>query len=412
MARLDLEEKPPATPIAKGPYSALFDWEKETDTAKQDLEKKQGVQKKIMRTNALGEAFRLLAEGVGATQGSTITPRNVNPGILSAVNEYGKNETEYMQKMAGIDTKKLALASEDLKYKLGTEAAKADRAFKEQEAEKDRAAQAEKELNNFIKEQELLEKQYRLRGMENEAEGARKIRQMATDAALGIERDRKKAQFERGLDLIPGQGLTTGIDILTPPQKGDKGSMQFITPDTHQTIYLTPGLINYISTQLSTGKSQYDQTIPRVLRDIMANKNPQPEALAKAFTDNWDFIRDNIFAPVPDLAAQIGLKPGEAPPPSQSASSAPTQQVKDDGSVTLDDESQVQLQMRITEILDTNPSDMSDKAINEKIKKIADLKYTTLTTAGLPVTKNEALKTAMSDVGEWRDEQRKQNSGK
>jgi len=404
MARLDLEDKAPAAPIAKGPYSALFDWDKETNSAKQDNEKKQAAQKKIMRTNALGEAFRLLAEGVGATQGSTITPRNVNPGILSAVNEYGKNDTEYMQRMSGLDTKKLALASEDLKYKLGTEAAKADRAFKQQEAEKDRAAQAEKELNNFIKEQMLLEKQYKLRGLENEAEAARKLHQSATDALLGIERDRKKAQFERGLDLIPGQGLTTGIDILTPPQKGDKGSMQFITPDTHQTIYLTPGLINYISTQLSTGKSQYDQTIPRVLRDIMANKNPQPEALAKAFTDNWDFIRDNIFAPVPDLAAQIGLKPGEEPPPSQTASSAPKAVKQPDGTVDLDDESKVQFMIDSQTILESNIKD------GDKLNKITDLFIDRYKQIGRMVPRKDAVSEAKRVMHLWRQETLKAKS--
>lgn len=397
-------EKAKAASYADNPYSAIYDWKDEEERALANKEKMQKTQQKIMRTNALGEAFRVLGEGISAGAGAPVTPRNPNPFILNAVSEYAKSDIDYINKLEGIRTKKLALKQADTQYNIGREAATTER-------ENKLADDAAKELNTTIRELRLQENLYRLRGLENEANDIREKAKFAEEAAANIEIARKKAQFDRGIDLIPGQGYSTGIDILTPPAKGDKSSMQFVTPDTKQTIYLNPGLINYISQQLSVGKGQYDQTVPRVLRDIMANKNPQPEALAKAFTDNWDYIRDNLLLPVPDLAKQLGLEPNPNLGQQEAnkvgtqadATQAPRQEKQEDGSVDLDENSKFALLGRIDEALNNT----SISPLN-KIGTIKGFIYNTYQAAGLPMSKFDAEKIAKEYVREWRQEQRTQ----
>lgn len=67
-----------------GPFSSVFPYEQ---LAQEEEEKKKKLisgQQKIQRTNALGEALRLIIDSVGATKGATVVPRDVNPGIFRA----------------------------------------------------------------------------------------------------------------------------------------------------------------------------------------------------------------------------------------------------------------------------------------------------------------------------------------
>lgn len=367
-----------------GPYSSLFDYKQEEADLKAQNDKKQAVQQKIMRTNALGEAFRLLAEGVGASAGATITPRNVNPGILSAVNEYGKNDTEYMQRLQGINTKKLALKQADLQYSLGQDAAALDKAEKQAERTHQESIQAGKEVDTYIRELRLQESQFRLRGLEGDAEGVRKKIQMGEQAMLEIGIARKKEQFARGMDLM-GQGETTGIDISTPPKPTDKETMQFVTPDTKKTIYINPGMINYIRTQLQTGKGKYDQSVPQVLRDAMVNKAIKPEALATVFTDQWDYIRDNVLPP--DVFKQIyGAEPGQV-------ASSSSQPIGDWQQLLLDD---IENTFNDSSIKDM---DQLFHARDEIIKKSQE--------NGEKITANNAMLQAREMKKKWRQRQPK-----
>lgn len=68
----------------EGPFSAVFPYE---ELAKEEEEKKQRLQQgqqRIMRTNAIGDALRLIIDTVGASKGATVTPKGVNPGIIRA----------------------------------------------------------------------------------------------------------------------------------------------------------------------------------------------------------------------------------------------------------------------------------------------------------------------------------------
>jgi hypothetical protein len=380
-----------------GPYSSLFDWKKEEGDLSAMQEKRQATQKKIMRTNALGEALRLLVETVGASSGATITKRQPNASILSAVNQYAQNEQDYFNRLEGVKAKKLAFSQADLQYELQQDALTLAKAEKREAESRAESRQAEKEIDTYIRELRLQENQYRLQGRNAEAEDARKKLQLAEQAYLEVEVARKKAQFERGIDLVPGQGAGVGVDILTKPKKASD-AMQFITPDTGQTIYLTPGLVNYIATQLSVGKGPYDQTVPKVLRDIMDNKNPQPEALAKAFTDSWDYIRDEILAPVPELAAQLKI----APQAEEKVTKNTTPKLDADTG-DIDENTKVQLYTRAYEILDSTSTQKNEqKADKEKLQKLITLIMSTYNAAGYEMSNNEAFPLAQSLMQQWR----------
>jgi hypothetical protein len=387
-ARLDAA-KTETSPV--GPFSALFDWKDEEQRAKDYNDKQQEVQRKIMRGNAFGDAMRLMIEGVGGMAGATITPRNVNPFILKSVSDYAKNDMDYMERMQGIRAKKLAAGQMDLQHKLGQEAAAAERVHQE-------AMQREKELNDFISASKLQEQLHKFKGDEAAAEGEREKQKQATQALLEIEVARKKAQFDRGMGLM-GDGSTTGLDVRTAPQKGDKDTMQFVTPDSKQTIYINPGLMNYIRTQLQTNKGKYDQSVPQVLRDAMSNKAIKPEALATVFTDQWDYIRDNILPP--DVYKQIyGAEPGQAAP--KTAPTGPVA-VKTDQGVDLDNDSKLQLVGDVHALLDKTAKGQEVK----QAKKLIEERYKAI---GKLLPSKDINDMADDLVREWRAEKRKASS--
>ena len=390
-----------------GPYSVLFDWKKEQEDLKAQKEKAQLIQQKIMRTNALGEAFRLLGEGISAGKGAPVTPRNPNPFILNAVNEYAKSDLDYINRLEGVKAKKLALAQADVQYNLSQNAAALAKAEKQEERSHEESRQAEKELDNYIREMRLQENLYRLRGKEADANEVRGKIKLAEETAAQIELARQKARFDFGMGLNgPGEG-GTGIDLFTKPKRqGD--AMEFVVPDNNKTIYIPYGWVNNLRTKLQTGKGKYDQSVPQVLRDAMRNEAIKPEALYTVLSENWDYIKNNLLAP--DLYYQIyGTEPGQAGPNSGTgggpaappANAAPTQVQLDDGSVDIDDNSKIALLGRIDEALNNTSITPTNK-----IGVIQNFIYSTYQAAGIPVSKFEAENLAKEYVREWRAEQK------
>jgi hypothetical protein len=377
-----------------GPYSAMFDWKQEQADATALNEKKQLVQTKIMRTNAIGEALRLLGEGLAANQGAPVTQRNPNPFVLNAVNEYAKNDMDYINRLEGIKTKKLALGQMDLQTKIATASAQAERKHQED-------MQATKELNDFIRESRLKEQEYKLRGLENEREAQRKRTQMAEQTLYEIEIARKKAQFERGIGLLDN-GAKPTVDVFTPPKPGDKETLPFLTPDTKQTIYIKPELTNYIISQLSAGKSPYDQTLAKVFREIIANKKGQPEAIGKAFTDNWDYIRDHVL-PAGVYEGIYGSKPPSGAATQQNQQ--PIQQSTTGEPSTGQPEGQEVLQKKIFDNLTNDTTNFleNDKAGRAKIGELADMIYANyLLQPGNKLTRNDAVTQANQIISKYR----------
>jgi len=375
-----------------GPFSSLIDYDKEAEALETEKTRKQTANQKIMRTNAIGDAFRLIMEGMGAFGGSTITPRNVNPGILSAYQDYARNDIDYISRLEGLKTRKLAAGQADLQYNLSQNAAALDKAERQADRSHQEAIQASRELNNFIHEQQNLRDTYRLRGLENEAAAADKRAMLAIESKQAVDLAQKREEFARGIGLT-GVANPNEIDVLSPPRKGDTKSWKFITPDTKKTITIRPELANYIRTQLQQGKNKYDPNVPQVLRDAMKDEVIKPESLATVFQESWDYIRDNILPP--SVVEQIyGAGSGEEEPAAstQPANTVPKQQQLEDGTVTLDNESLKVLQTRINNSLNDVKFDLSKShQVKNKIKELADLIYSNYKAAGIPMTENEAL---------------------
>lgn len=134
----------------------------------------------------------------------------------------------------------------------------------------------------------------------------------------------------------------------------------------------------------------------------MANKNVEPQALAKAFTDNWDYIRDNIISQAPDIYQQIyGVLPGTGPAPQSGNTPTPTLVKNDDGTVSLDQNTQAQLQTEIIGILQDTKAD--DKT---KLKKMAEAEFRIHKAAGGAPTEKEAEENAKEYMRQWRQQQR------
>jgi hypothetical protein len=397
-----IEEVKAAGPTdLSGPYSVLFDWKQEQADLKAQKEKAQLTQQKIMRTNALGEAFRVLGEGISARGGAPVTPRNPNPFILNAVNEYAKSDMDYINKLEGVKTKKLALAQTDVQYNLAQNAAGVAKAEKQAERSHEEAKQAEKELDNFIRELRLQENQFRLRGKEAEANGVRDQIKLAEETAAQIAVARKKEQFARGMDLT-SEGVTSNINVHTKPEKGDKTAMEFVVPDTQETIYLPQGLVNHIRTYLQHGKGQYDQTVPAVLRDAMKNQAIKPEALYTAISDSWDYIKNSILPP--DVYAQIyGGEPGQ-----ETVATAPvtdTAVVSAAKNPSGSPASVQELQQTIfTNLTSDTAFDLkNDKSVKKKISEISDLIYANyLLQKDNKKNKNDAVTDANKIVSRYR----------
>ncbi len=187
-----------------GPFSSLLDYEKEDELLRQRKEQQQASQQKIMKTNALGEAFRIIADAIGGSQGATIAPRAVNAGIVNAADRMRGEEDKYNASRDRLRLQSLDLAAKDKGYELDQEAARAAERFKAGEAEKDRGyktTQAGVEHLNKIEEIEAGNKG-RLAEQELQNKGALNLEYARTKGDLQQIEARKsatKALAEKGL---------------------------------------------------------------------------------------------------------------------------------------------------------------------------------------------------------------------
>jgi len=404
-----------------GPYSAIFDWKTEQADAAAQLEKKQAVQRKIMKTNALGDAFSLLSEGVGAFYGATVTPRNANPGIMKAVNDYAKNDQEYMQKLEGVKAKKLALFQADIQYNLNQDALTEAKLERQAERSRAEARSVEKELDDYIRQNKLLEKQFRLRGLESEAEFARKNYMEGVEKSTALELLKQKARYDRGWDL--GNGKDGGIpqfDLLSPGTTkggGKSNKIPFIVPDKPTTtVYLPPELIDEIRFQLiGPDGNKYDPKVSDALRAILRNKQPAQASLMQEIRKNWNEganIKDLMVDFAPNAYEQIYGKPEDgAAAPQIKVNTKPAADTLADGTVVLDPWSVQNLQKRMFESLQDSTLDLSnDKSVKKKIIELQDMIYTDHKVAGVDMDENEALIQANNIMNKYRQKKRASTS--
>lgn len=105
-----------------GPFTSLFDYEEEQKALEARKKRQVEAQHKIQRTNAIGDAFRLLFDAVGGSKGATITPKGVNPGIMRASERLQSLNKDYDDKADRLRIQNHGAKEKDLQVKLGLEA--------------------------------------------------------------------------------------------------------------------------------------------------------------------------------------------------------------------------------------------------------------------------------------------------
>jgi len=193
-----------ASNIDRGPFSSLLDYDEEDKLLQARKEQQQASQQKIMRTNALGEAWRIISDAIGGSMGATISPQPVNPAIMRASDKIGAYNQEYNTATDRLKLQSLNLKAKDKEFEVGQEAAAAERKFKAGEAEKERGyktTQAGVEHLNKIEEINAQQKG-NLAERELQNKGALQLEYARTAGDLkqiDAKRTATKALAEKGL---------------------------------------------------------------------------------------------------------------------------------------------------------------------------------------------------------------------
>lgn len=107
-----------------GPFSSLFNYEDEQKALEARRKQQAEAQQRIMRTNAIGDAFRLLFDAIGGSKGATITPKPINPAIMRASERLQSLNREYDDKADRLRLQNLGAKEKDLQTKLAMDAEK------------------------------------------------------------------------------------------------------------------------------------------------------------------------------------------------------------------------------------------------------------------------------------------------
>ncbi len=96
------------------PYSSIFDYDEYVKEEQAKKDQSDAAQRKIMKTNAIGDAFRLLFDTVGAGKNATVVPKAVNPGIMGASNELLRSNSEFGTRKDRIRLTEIAAKQRDM----------------------------------------------------------------------------------------------------------------------------------------------------------------------------------------------------------------------------------------------------------------------------------------------------------
>ncbi|HBE41200.1 MAG TPA: hypothetical protein DDW27_08355, partial [Bacteroidales bacterium] len=145
-----------------GPFTALFDYQEEQKKLEERKKQQAEAQKRIMRTNTLGDAFRLLIDVVGGSRGASIVPRPVNPAIMQASERLRTQDTDYQNQADRLMLQNLRAKEMDLQHQLGIGAEERQRTWESEKLAGQRQWEGEKldQANKFQLERDRLNAQY------------------------------------------------------------------------------------------------------------------------------------------------------------------------------------------------------------------------------------------------------------
>ena len=130
---------------AKYPFSSVIDWGKEEEKLSKQKEQQQTAQKRIAKTQMLGDTFKLLAETAGAFGGGDVQQREANPYYLQSVQDYKKAGEDYITGSDNLKQQRYSTLLKDRERNIGLQDQEAENQRKARELEDERAYQRQRD---------------------------------------------------------------------------------------------------------------------------------------------------------------------------------------------------------------------------------------------------------------------------
>lgn len=264
-----------------GPYSALFDYKEEAAKEEAKNLQLQESQKKIMKTNVIGDAFRLLIDGVGGSKGATITPKGVNPGIVGAsgrLTTLGKERDSNLERLRMTD---MANKSRDIAY--NTEQARISQAYRLKLEEE--GSQRKLKLDEETRKNTEGDKHYDQKRKDSITD-----QQTAQDNSIKRQNNQAKntrdtqAEYQRNLLASFSQERDRSVRTA-------KEDVEFIIPGTAEHIYISPAEILEMQSLLIGDKKKYDPSLEAALKDLMKDDPVKQESGLLVLKKNWSKVK-------------------------------------------------------------------------------------------------------------------------
>ena len=276
---------------------------KEQEEKKKKL---QAAQTKIIRTNAVGEAFKLLTEAVGGSQGASIVPRQPNQGIFQASQRFNNLEDQYNQNLERLKLTGIAQREKDLQYNLALQAEERQRGWQKETEQRKVQEDIRQDDVNFQQQKQLQDERLT-------ADVADRKQQLSN--AMALERVQTEEHQKR-------QGIGTVRTDRSKPLNS-KTDKLFIIPGTFEKIYLGQDEIAEMAYRLyQDAEAKIKMTNPGInerLLMLQIEKNPKlqllrthfeggivrPDNLIQIIKDNWDKAK----LVLPEFASQAPAQP-------------------------------------------------------------------------------------------------------
>jgi len=280
-------------PKDPGPYSALFDYEKEKEWEQQQAMQRQAAQQKILRTNAIGDALGLLINSIGGSAGATINKQPVNPFLMRASDRFNALGDQSAGKMDQLRLTDLAQKEKDLGYQIGEE-----RIARANTREDQRFAETKK----FQQEQATAAQQFQIEKDKQDFEQQKEMAAIEAANQTAVERIRNINQ--RGLEqLRTNENVRQDKEIQenrlkSAVQRGDrskpalKTDIPFQVPGTTQVIYLGEEEVAEMAhTLIADIEASGDIITDPTLRAIKRNEQVKPTSMIEVIKKNWAQVK-------------------------------------------------------------------------------------------------------------------------
>jgi len=266
----------------KGPYSSIFDWDALEDQEKDRIEKKKAAEQKIMRTNAVGDAFRLLIDAVGGSHDATIDRREPNPYMQMAADRYRKLDAEGLERMDRIRQQNYGAKMKDLEYQMQQDQLKTTREREDDLINKKRQWELEDQEKQWQRQTERDKSQF---------EQNKELKTLDINNQKAQERFRTDENIRQAkeIDALRLKSTINRGDRSKPVYKDD---IPFQIPGTTKKIYLGKEEVQEMAYRLIEDKEAAGEYISDpVLRAIKRNEAVKPDAIINVIKDNWDYVK-------------------------------------------------------------------------------------------------------------------------